>query len=94
MFWGNLIMENNALDDNLTARGRGRPKGSPNKVSKALKDMILEALDDAGGKDYLLSQASENPQAFMTLLGKILPSEIKAEVGGSEGGPIIVSWRK
>lgn len=78
----------------LTNAGKGRPKGVPNKLTKAVKEMILGALDRAGGEDYLLVQANENPQAFMTLLGKILPAEIKAEVGGPEGGPIIVQWRK
>ena len=52
---------------------KGRAKGSTNKVTKALKDMILGALDDAGGQDYLKKQATENPAAFMTLIGKVLP---------------------
>lgn len=62
----------------------GRVAGTPNKVSKALKDMILGALDAAGGEKYLLEQAERNPQAFLTLVGKVLPSEIS----GANGGPI------
>ena len=31
------------------AAGKGRPKGARNKMTRALKDMILQALDDAGG---------------------------------------------
>jgi hypothetical protein len=42
--------------------------------------MILGALDDAGGQDYLKRQAQQNPAAFMTLLGKVLPTEVKADV--------------
>jgi len=34
--------------------------------------MILGALDDAGGQQYLVEQAHKNPTAFLTLLGKIL----------------------
>lgn len=60
--------------------GKGRKKGSKNKVTKALKDMILGALDDAGGQDYLTKQAKENPGAFLTLIGKVLPQDIKAAV--------------
>lgn len=56
--------------------GRGRKSGSKNKIPKALKDMILGALEAAGGQDYLLEQAKENPGAFMSLLGKVLPSEL------------------
>ena len=62
------------------AAGRGRPKGSPNKATKALKDMILGALDDAGGQDYLRRQSIETPTAFMTLIGKVLPTTINADV--------------
>lgn len=57
---------------------RGRPKGSPNKTTAAVKDMILTALDNAGGIDYLVSQASANPTAFLTLVGKVLPLQVDA----------------
>ena len=60
--------------------GKGRTKGSQNKVTKALKDMILGALDRAGGEDYLLEQSRLNPGPFMTLIGKVLPQEINARV--------------
>ena len=62
--------------------GKGRPKGAINKNSKALKDMILGALDDAGGQEYLARQAKENPGPFMTLLGKVVPNEIKGQIEG------------
>lgn len=62
--------------------GMGRPKGIPNKNTKAIKDMILGALDGAGGEAYLLSQAKENPTAFMSLLGKVLPTELKQQIDG------------
>jgi len=51
----------------------GRPKGSLNKITKSLKEMILGALDEAGGVEYLLTQAKTNPTAFLTLVGKVLP---------------------
>ena len=58
----------------------GRGKGTPNKVTKELKDMVLGALSDVGGQSYLARQAEENPQAFMGLVGKCLPKDIKASV--------------
>lgn len=64
--------------------GPGRPKGMPNKMTKALKEMVLGALDQAGGEQYLLTQARDNPGPFMTLLGKILPTQLT----GKDGGPI------
>jgi hypothetical protein len=45
--------------------------------------MILGALDKAGGEKYLVKQAQMNPGAFMSLIGKVLPTELKnAEPGG------------
>jgi hypothetical protein len=51
-------------------------------MTRALKDMILQALDDAGGERYLAEQAHKNPAAFMTLLGKVLPMQLTGS--GSE----------
>lgn len=63
-------------------RRGGRKKGTPNKVTGALKDMVLQALANAGGVDYLESQAKENPNAFMQLVGKVLPIQVKE--GGAD----------
>jgi hypothetical protein len=68
--------------------GQGRPKGALNKNTQAVKDMILEALAQKGGADYLARQADENPAAFLTLVGKVLP----LQVTGSSGGAIEVTW--
>jgi hypothetical protein len=58
----------------------GRTAGTPNKVTKELKDMVLTALDRAGGINYLQEQAEANPNAFLTLVGKVLPLSIKGDV--------------
>ena len=41
-------------------------------MTRVLKDMILQALDDVGGQKYLAEQATKNPAAFMTLIGRVL----------------------
>lgn len=74
-------MSNKIGSENVGARGRGRPKGAVNKTTAALKDMILGALDNAGGVDYLEAQAEKNPTAFLTLVGKVLPLQVNAELG-------------
>lgn len=56
--------------------GKGRAKGSQNKATAAIKDMIIQALDGAGGVQYLQRQANENPGPFMALIGKVLPLQI------------------
>lgn len=68
------------------AAGRGRVRGTPNKTTRLLKDMILKALDGAGGVSYLQRQADENPGPFLSLVGKVLPLQIT----GEEGGPLTV----
>ncbi len=67
--------------------GPGRKKGVPNKATTALKDMILAALNDAGGVAYLVAQARDNPTAFLTLVGKVLPLQVKADVTTREELP-------
>jgi hypothetical protein len=62
--------------------GKGRRRGVPNKVTALLKDSILVAATAAGGKDglvgYLKLQAIKNPQAFLSLLGRVLPLQVSA----------------
>lgn len=68
---------------NLTNAGKGRPRGVPNKNTAALKEMILAALNNKGGVEYLEKQADEQPVAFMTLIGKVLPMQV---TGGGDNG--------
>lgn len=60
------------------AKGGSR-KGIPNKVTKELKEMILGALDGAGGVDYLIRCAKEprTASAFLGLVGKVLPMTVQ-----------------
>jgi hypothetical protein len=62
-------------------------KRGPAKHTKLLKDAILEAAERAGGPGgmvgYLTLQATENPGPFMTLLGKVLPTQVTGEGGGA-----------
>ena len=61
------------------AAGKGRQKGSLNKVTKELKDMILQALDGAGGVEYLQERANDprTAAAFLGLVGKVLPMTVQ-----------------
>ena len=58
----------------------GRQKGATNKTTAELKEMILGALSEVGGQAYLVQQALDNPNAFMTLVGKVVPRDINAAV--------------
>lgn len=76
--------------------GPGRPKGSQNKTTKALKDMILQALDESspgGGVEYLKLQSVENPVAFLSLVGKVLPMTLQG--AGEDGKHVVaIEWRR
>lgn len=67
----------------------GRKKGTPNKLTSAVKDMILQALTNKGGVEYLEKQADQNPVAFMTLVGKLVPLDMNAKLEGNIGMPPI-----
>lgn len=61
--------------------GKGRKAGVPNRIGAEVKTMILRALNEVGGEAYLVEQAKNNPTAFMTLLGRILPRETNGNTG-------------
>lgn len=74
------------------AAGRGRlavkDGGSPNKITKQIKDMVQEALEAVGGASYLATVAYTDPKAFCGLVGKMLP----LQVGGDPNGvPVAVT---
>jgi hypothetical protein len=67
----------------------GSRKGVPNKATKELKDMILQALSGAGGVEYLTERARDprTASAFLGLVGKVLPMTI---AGTGKDGSIII----
>jgi hypothetical protein len=68
----------------------GRKKGILNKINADLKGMILQALNEAspnGAIEYLKLQAIENPNAFLSLVGKVLPLTI----AGDKENPITIN---
>lgn len=74
-----------------TPKSPGRPKGSPNKTTAALKEAIILAAERVGsdgqGKDaltgYCVFLAKNEPKAFAGLLGKVLPMQVTGEDGGA-----------
>lgn len=68
------------------AKGRktgGRKKGSVNKITGDLRGLIMGALEAAGGQQYLQDQAKNNPAAFISLLGKVVPKDVTLNTNGS-----------
>lgn len=84
-------MDNSGSADTKFKKGQksgpGRPKGATNKINRELKEMILEALEQSGGVDYLVRKANDprTAPAFIGLIGKVLPMTIQ---GSGDGGAL------
>lgn len=76
-------MANKIQADNLTRRGAGRPKGSPNKTTRAAKDAIAFAADELGGGERLAAWAKEAPENEKAFWSSIYPKLLPLQVNGS-----------
>jgi hypothetical protein len=78
-----LVMTNKEVTKTVRPKppnaGKGRPKGTPNKVTGEVKQMILEALAGAGGVEYLIAKAETHPGPFLALVGKVLPLQVQGD---------------
>ncbi len=87
---------NKIQEDNLTNRGRGRPKGSPNRTTASAKEAIAQAAEGLGGAERLIAWAKEEPANERAFWATIYPKLLPLQVSGEDGGPIqaIVTWQK
>jgi len=72
--------------------GAGRPKGSVDKGNALIREMIVKALDQVGGVEYLAGVAVSHPGAFLTLIGKTMPLQVSGDGGGPVGMTLHVSF--
>lgn len=59
--------------------GKGRPKGSPNRLTQTLRQAVEQAFHEVGGVEWLKNLAQSDPKAFAGLLSRLIPSDIKLE---------------
>ena len=77
----------------------GRQKGTPNKVTRDIRQAVLDAAEalgsDGEGTDglrgWLMRLGIEKPEKLADLLGKILPTQITGEGGGPLCGEVRVT---
>ena len=62
------------------AAGKGRVKGSKNKITKAVKQAVLDAFNEVGSSDYLVKIARADPKTVCGLLGRVIPQEVNSSV--------------
>ena len=75
------------------APGPGRPKGVANKATRTIRDAVMTAFEEVGGPEYLVRLANgtqSDRAAFTSLLNKVLPTQINANVEG--GIQVQLSW--
>jgi len=87
---------NKIQEDNLTNRGRGRPKGSPNRTTASAKEAIAQAAEGLGGADRLIAWAKEEPANERAFWATIYPKLLPLQVSGEDGAPIqaVITWQK
>jgi len=72
--------------------GAGRKPGTPNRLTKDVRDAILQVADGLGGADQMLEWAKSDPvneRIFWSqIFPKLLPKEVKQELTGPDGGPL------
>ena len=63
--------------------GKGRPKGSQNKTTAAVKEALALAFDGIGGVKRLTTWAQQNETEFYKLWVKMLPQDVNANVAAT-----------
>ena len=82
-------MPSNLIEaDNLTRKGAGRPKGSPNKIAKAAKDAIADAAEQLGGAERLVAWVQEDPANEKAFWVTIYPKLVPVTLGGDNENPL------
>lgn len=68
------------------------PDGPAEQGHAALNDAVLLAFARVGGEDYVGTAARSNPRTFSALLGRVLPREVRRELGGEGRGGYAIRW--
>ena len=58
----------------------GRRPGTPNRITAVVREAVLAAFDEVGGKDYLVQIARNEPKVFCALLARLVPTQVRAEL--------------
>lgn len=89
----------NTVDKRITdgfraQAGKGRPKGIPNKITTAAKQVIAEAAEMLGGVQRLVDWAKEDAENEAKFWTTIYPKLIPVQLTGEDGGAIKVEQVK
>lgn len=67
-------------------RTGGRARGTVNHTTAEVKQMLLDSLHDkkVGGKKWLVKLALTDPRSYASLISKLIPRDIVAEIRGGD----------
>ena len=66
----------------------GRTKGTPNKVTGAVKEALTLAFEKVGGVEALVIWGQANQTELYKLWAKLLPQEVDAKLSDPNGDPV------
>ena len=55
--------------------GKGRPKGSKNRINLAFRDAVSLAFEEMGGVPRLVTWGRKNPTEFYKIAARLIPVE-------------------
>lgn len=56
--------------------GPGRPKGSPNKLTRTAKENFMAAFETIGGAASFAEWANRNKTDFYKIYGRLIPTDV------------------
>ena len=67
---------------------KGRPKGSPNKLTQSVRDAIAQAAEGLGGTARLIAWAKEDPKNETIFWTSLYPKLLPLQVAGDPKNPV------
>jgi hypothetical protein len=64
----------------------GRTKGTPNKITRSVREAVLQSFIDLGGSEALTAWAMSNQTEFYKIAARLIPTEIV----GDPNAPVAV----
>ena len=66
----------------------GRVAGTPNRVSCAVRDNVVNVFNKIGGEEGLAEWAKENRTEYYRLWGRLLPKQINSDISTETNRPV------
>ena len=87
----NIMTQRNAAGRFRKGAGgnrKGRPKGSPNRLTQNVRDAIAQAAEGLGGSARLVAWAQEDPKNEAAFWTSLYPKLLPLQVAGDPANPV------